>query len=219
MEKNAARMIVMEFAMNGSLFDFIRNETIVMEGELILPMLRDITQGMRFLHSSSPPVIHGNLKSANVLIDSRFHAKVADFGLCRGRNQKATGTPYWMAPELLRGGTTNTSSSDVYSFGIILYELYARQEPYAGDNPMKIFQVLMDNAVNKRPPAPKSCPPAIRVIMNECVVGNAELRPTFEEIDLHLKRLDVTTVEPLGSVSKKNASTDVLYDVSVCTLS
>jgi serine/threonine protein kinase len=89
----------------------------VIEGELLLPILRDVSQGMRFLHLADPQVIHGDLKAANILVDSRFRAKVADFGLSQKKHLGGTGTPYWMAPELLRRESSNTSMSDVYSFG------------------------------------------------------------------------------------------------------
>jgi serine/threonine protein kinase len=66
--------------------------TLVLDGELLLPILRDISQGMRFLHSANPPVNHGDLKAQNILVDSRFRAKVADFGLSHRRNIGGTGT-------------------------------------------------------------------------------------------------------------------------------
>merc|ERR1712165_509508 len=100
----------------GSLYDLIHNETVPIRGDVLLPMLRDIAQGMRFLHVADPPVIHGDLKAQNILVDNKFRAKVADFGLSQKKQVGATGTPLWMAPELLRGETENTSMSDVYSF-------------------------------------------------------------------------------------------------------
>ncbi len=68
-------------------------------------------QGCRFLHASDPAVVHGDLKSMNVLVDSRFRAKVADFGLSI-KYKACAGTPYWMAPELLRSEMP-TKASDV----------------------------------------------------------------------------------------------------------
>ncbi len=68
----------------------------------------DIVQGCRFLHAADPPVVHGDLKSMNVLVDSRFRAKVADFGLSI-KYKGCAGTPYWMAPELLQGDVPSTA--------------------------------------------------------------------------------------------------------------
>ena len=106
-----------EYMDHGSLYDLLHNETMVIDGEILLPILRDISLGMRFLHSADPQCLHGDLKAANILVDSRFRAKVADFGLSQKKNLGGTGTPYWMAPELLRRESANTSMTDVYSFG------------------------------------------------------------------------------------------------------
>ena len=92
-------MLVMEYMDHGSLYDILHNETIILEGDLILPILRDVAQGLRFLHAADPQVIHGDIKSQNVLVDNRFRAKVADFGLSAKKTVGATGTPLWMAPE------------------------------------------------------------------------------------------------------------------------
>jgi serine/threonine protein kinase len=86
---------------HGSLYDLLHNASVMLKGENLLPMLRDVSQGMRFLHSADPVVIHGDLKAANILVDNKFRAKVADFGLSQKRSMGVTGTPYWMAPELL----------------------------------------------------------------------------------------------------------------------
>ena len=75
----------------GSLHDLLRNETMYTGGEIILQILRDIAQGLRFLHSSKPPILHGDLKAKNILIDSRFRAKVADFGLSTKKKNGLSG--------------------------------------------------------------------------------------------------------------------------------
>lgn len=194
--KNEEPMLVMEYMDHGSLYDLLHNDTMIIEGELLLPILRDIAQGVRFLHAAQPQVIHGDLKAQNVLVDSKFRAKVADFGLSQKKQVGATGTPYWMAPELLRRESENTAASDVYSFGIILYEVYSRKDPYEGEDYKEVIQLVADSNVNKRPIVPDSCPPQIRVLMGDCLVGDPDHRPTFEELDQRLKRLDVETVEP-----------------------
>jgi guanylate cyclase len=85
-------MLAMEFMEHASLYDLLHNETMVVEGELLLPILRDITQGIRYIHFANPQVFHGDLKAANILVDSKFRAKVADFGLTQKRKLGVTGT-------------------------------------------------------------------------------------------------------------------------------
>ena len=66
----------------GSLHDLLHNESMVIEGEIILPVLRDIARGIRFLHAATPTICHSDLKSGNVLVDSKFRAKVAVSFFC-----------------------------------------------------------------------------------------------------------------------------------------
>jgi len=189
-------MLVMEFMDHGSLYDLLHNETMNIEGELVLPILRDIVQGIRFLHAATPAVIHGDLKAQNVLVDIKLRAKVSDFGLSQKKKVGATGTPLWMAPELLRGESGNTAASDVYSFGMILYEVYSREDPYKGENHWEVLKLICDPAVRKRPPIPKGMPPAAASLMSDCLLAEPESRPTCTELDNRLRRLDVANVEP-----------------------
>ena len=92
--------LVMEYMSRGSLYDILHNTTVTLDGDVLLPVLQDICQGLRFLHCAEPPIIHGDLKSANILVDEKFRAKIADFGLTQKKKIGVAGTPYWMAPEL-----------------------------------------------------------------------------------------------------------------------
>ena len=75
-------------------YDLLRNKTLYTGGEIIMQIVRDIAQGLRFLHASKPPILHRDLKAKNILIDSRFRAKVADFGLAT-KKPGLLGTPFW----------------------------------------------------------------------------------------------------------------------------
>jgi class 3 adenylate cyclase len=188
---------VLEYFEHGSLYDLLHNETIFIEGNLILPILRDVSQGVRFLHSADPQVIHGDLKAANILVDRNFRAKVADFGLSRTNSTGSTGTPFWMAPELLRREHGNSAASDVFSFGIILYEVYSRRDPYEGEgNAKEILRLVCDQAIKKRPEAPISMPDKVKSLMADCVEDEPDKRPTFEELDKRLQRIDSEGADP-----------------------
>ena len=106
-QKKLEPLLVMEYMHFGSLHDLLQNESMILEGDVLIGFLQDVASGLRFLHSSEPLVLHGDLKSQNILVDDKFRAKVADFGcgnfaLARHKGSscigKARGTPYWMAP-------------------------------------------------------------------------------------------------------------------------
>ncbi|CAB9528643.1 activated protein kinase catalytic subunit alpha-1 [Seminavis robusta] len=176
--------LVMEYMELGSMSDVLRSPTMVVDDGKVLGMVQDVAKGLRFLHATN--IIHGDLKAQNVLVDAKFRAKVADFGLSkhpkRRRGKGASGTPFWMAPELLRGKSGNTTMSDIYSFGVFLFEAYKRQYPYQGEDPNEVLRKIIDPLVNKRPSIPSRCPMQVAGIMEACF-EEPEGRPTASEID------------------------------------
>jgi len=118
--------IIMEFMPRGSLYNIIHDKSIALAWDLIKRMAIDAAKGMAYLHTSTPKIIHRDLKSHNLLVDENWKVKVSDFGLSRiyGDTQAtmtACGTPCWTAPEILRNAKY-TEKADVYSFGIF-YEV------------------------------------------------------------------------------------------------
>ncbi|CAJ1961059.1 unnamed protein product [Cylindrotheca closterium] len=211
-------MMVMEFMENGSLYDLLRNETLYTGGEIIIQIVRDVAQGLRFLHASKPPILHGDLKAKNILIDSRFRAKVADFGLATKNNGQLTGTPFWMAPEYLRRKSEYTTSCDIYAFGMMMYEIYSRKIPYEGEHPRKILRKVCDPRINYRPGIPGTCPKKMSEVMQKCWSSDPFFRPEAKDLDMVFADMSANDGEPLideanTRLRKIVATGDMLYKV------
>ena len=150
-----------------------------------MQICRDVAQGLRFLHSSKPPILHRDMKGRNILIDARFRAKLCDFGLSTKTKSIITGTPYWLAPEYLRGQTQYTSACDIYSVGIVMNEIYSRKDPYEGDGEdfRATLRKVCDRRVNKRPQIPNNCPPKMVDLMKKCWSPDPFTRPQAKDLD------------------------------------
>lgn len=165
---------------------------------------------MRFLHAATPQIIHGDLRAANVLVDSHFRAKVTDFKQRVG----ASGTPYWMAPELLRGTGRNSAASDVYSFGILLYEVFSRKNPYHGEDFDEVLRDICDPKTNKRPSVPESMPPEVNSLLySTCLNADPASRPSFVELDAFLKRFHAENVDTKESLVHPGADRRLLDEI------
>jgi len=106
-----------------------------------LKMLRDICRGMMCIQRMN--IVHRDLKSVNCLVDKHWTVKICDFGLSRLmtelpiKDSTAAGTPEWMAPELLRNEQF-TDKCDVFSLGVIIWELCTLKRPWEGVKPMQV---------------------------------------------------------------------------------
>ena len=120
-----------------------------------------------------------------------------------------------MAPEIIRGESGNTSATDVFSFGIILYEVYSRRDPYDDEKDGKeVLRLVADKKIQKRPPVPGSMPDKVKALMGDCLEDDATKRPSFEEVDMRLKRIDAETASPtMPSLGGKNSSQISLFDI------
>lgn len=179
----------------GSLYALIHNDTVVLEGDQLLHIMQDVAQGIRFLHASRPQVVHGALRAENVFVDAKFRAKVGNFGQCQ-KNHVESGGLYWMAPEFLLDYSRNTTKSDSYAFGITVYEIYSRKEPYEGEDNDAVIASVTNSSIRKRPTIPKSCPLDVQILMMECLEHEPDRRPDFAQLDERLRELNPTSVEP-----------------------
>ncbi|WCJ42060.1 protein tyrosine kinase family protein [Euphorbia peplus] len=184
--------IVTEFLPRGSLYRLIHRPNNQLDERRRLRMALDTARGMNYLHNCTPVIVHRDLKSPNLLVDKNWVVKVCDFGLSRMKHstflssRSTAGTAEWMAPEVLRNEPSN-EKCDVYSYGVILWELCTMQQPWGGMNPMQVVGAV--GFQQRRLEIPDGMDPAVADIITQCWQTDPKLRPTFAEIMAALKPL------------------------------
>ncbi|CAA0818521.1 Protein kinase superfamily protein with octicosapeptide/Phox/Bem1p domain [Striga hermonthica] len=179
---------VTEYMVDGSLRHVLLRKDRHLDRRKRLIIAMDAAFGMEYLHSKN--IVHFDLKCDNLLVNlkdpSRPICKVGDFGLSKiKRNTLVSGgvrgTLPWMAPELLNGSSNKVSEKvDVFSFGIVLWEILTGEEPYASMHYGAIIGGIVNNTL--RPKIPSYCDAEWRALMEQCWAPNPALRPSFTEI-------------------------------------
>jgi len=183
--------IVTEFMSKGTLFDILHRYRVHVSWNLLKKMAMDVCRGMTYLHASK--LLHRDLKSSNLMLDDHFTVKVGDFGLTRliatqtqGPMTGQCGTFQYMAPEVL-ANQPYSEKADVYSFGIILWEMVTKQLPYYGIQPMQVAMAVLSKQM--RPPLPPNCPAPLAQLIQSCWHQDPNKRPSFPEIMKMIEQL------------------------------
>ncbi|CAH0479930.1 unnamed protein product [Peronospora belbahrii] len=189
--------LVMEYLERGDVLSLLRSPIALAWSDPLLKIATDVAQGVSYLHNCDPPLVHRDLKSSNLLCTRTYSCKVSDFGeskrqLLPGKLfSTIVGTPYWLAPEILREERYDTQV-DCYSFGVILVELETRREPYH-DLPKDYTTIDIMMGVSRgalRPTIPVSCSPCRRKLISRCLDSDPSCRPKMTEI-LHALQHEV----------------------------
>ncbi|XP_071822841.1 mitogen-activated protein kinase kinase kinase 13-B-like [Apostichopus japonicus] len=177
--------ILMEYCPYGQLYEVLR------DGREIPPFLmvewsKQIARGMDYLHSRK--IIHRDLKSPNVLVSTNDLLKISDFGTSKEWNEKSTkmsfaGTVAWMAPEVIRNELCS-EKVDVWSFGVVLWELLTGEMPYKDVDSSAIIWGVGSNSLQL--PIPSTCPEGFKILMIQCWAAKTKNRPNFRQIMMHL---------------------------------
>nr|ABK06410.1 flag-tagged protein kinase domain of putative mitogen-activated protein kinase kinase kinase [synthetic construct] len=199
---------VTEYMVDGSLRHVLVRKDRHLDRRKRLIIAMDAAFGMEYLHAKN--IVHFDLKCDNLLVNlkdpSRPICKVGDFGLSKiKRNTLVSGgvrgTLPWMAPELLNGSSSKVSEKvDVFSFGIVLWEILTGEEPYANMHYGAIIGGIVNNTL--RPTIPSYCDSDWRILMEECWAPNPTARPSFTEI---AGRLRVMSTAATSNQSKPPA--------------
>eukprot|EP01136_Pigoraptor_vietnamica_P022381 Opistho-1_new@73452 len=185
--------VVTEYMENGSVQQLLLTRSVNLPWPRRLSFLLDAARGVAYLHACSPPIIHCDLKSANLLVSTNWIVKVADFGLSRFKRSGKTetfGTLFWMSPEVA-AGLACTEKSDTFSFAVMMWEIATRKIPYRGlldtlKDPEEDFISLLVEK-NLRPTVPPNCPSAYAALMTQCWQRNMNKRLSMDEVVVALE--------------------------------
>mmetsp|Transcript_2299 Transcript_2299/g.6778 ORF Transcript_2299/g.6778 Transcript_2299/m.6778 type:complete len:657 (-) Transcript_2299:172-2142(-) len=187
--------IYLEYAPGGSMASYIQ-EFGALDGHLLQTATLGLTEGLSYLHTLSPRVVHRDVKCSNVLLDLDFRVMLADFGNATSDDTSTSlevaGSIPWMAPEIILQQCHNWSAADVWSLGCTIIEMATAEVPWGSgtfDNRMHaLYHIAMSDTA---PPLPKSSTTTCLDFIRACVDRAATNRPSAPQLLEHEFVVDV----------------------------
>jgi len=180
--------IYLEYIPGGSLRHMV-NQFGPLESDLLVKATRGMVKGLSYLHKRNPPVVHRDLKGANVLIDLNFCVKLADFGCSKcddmSNSFAKVGSIHWVAPEVLQDAG-HGRKADIWSLGCVIIEIATASDPWGTgtfDNIMQAMYVIA--ASDRTPPIPDVLSESARSLVRECLQRQPEDRSSASQLLLH----------------------------------
>ena len=222
-------LLVYEFISNGNLFqylhNFYQNEDFILSWEMRLQIAIEVAGALSYLHSAaSIPIFHRDIKSANILLDDKYRAKVSDFGSSRSvaidqthLTTNVQGTFGYLDPEYFQSSQL-TDKSDVYSFGVVLVELLSGEKPIISSTSQETrslaahFIALMEENrlfdildVQVKEGCLEEEIMAVANLAKRCLNVSRKHRPTMKEVSTELERIGL--LQRKSNVQQKEEET------------
>lgn len=184
--KNNELWVIMEYMEGGALTDIIDNNS-VLEEDQIAAICFETCKGLEHLHAQS--IIHRDIKSDNVLLNSSGQVKITDFGFCAKltdqKSKRATmvGTPYWMAPEVVKQKEYG-AKVDIWSLGIMAIEMIENEPPYLDEEPLKALYLIATNGTPTLK-KPEKLSKELKGFLAVCLCADVKSRATADELLQH----------------------------------
>lgn len=173
--------IVTEHLCNGSLFNLLHMSKMEVKPQMKVDWAREIASTLQYLHLSQ--IVHKDIKSHNMLLDENLKVKICDFGLAREESElnkgtmKWGGTPAYMAPEIFQKKSYDRKV-DVFAYGTLLWEIFARKVPFEGLEPSDVAQrVFKEEGLSL-----SGIPKKIASLIQECRSLDPKQRPEFSYV-------------------------------------
>jgi len=192
-------LLIIDFCKGGDLFSLLhKHDDVDLKIEAQVQVLHDVAKAMVFLHGLTPPVIHRDLKSLNILViepvvseDDPIRVKVCDFGHSRkigSAPSMCVGTPHWMAPEVLTGSSYD-QHADVFSFAMVMFEVLGREVPFEDICALKVAIIVASGGRPDMEAIPPDCPGPLVDLMVRCWAQEPMDRPDFVKVIAVLNHL------------------------------
>lgn len=181
--------IYLEFMPGGSMSAVLREF-----GALAVKQLksasRDVLAGLAYLHKQQPPVVHRDVKAANLLVGLNFQVKLTDFGLSKRSSDTKSltviGSVPWMAPEVIHQREGHGRKADMWSFGCTLIEMATAEPPWGqGTFNNIMFAIRHIGMSEETPPVPKHLPDRAQDLISRCVRRSPDERLSAKEARQH----------------------------------
>lgn len=187
--------IVMEYVQGSSLKDKLREEGALKISDAVV-IAKDIASGLNHAHENN--LVHCDIKPHNILLTSDGHAKIADFGIARAVTESTMtysgsvmGSVHYFSPEQAQGGTI-TPKSDVYSLGVVMYEMLTGKLPFTGENAVAIAMKHIEEEPMPPSALRSQIPPMMEAITLRAMNKNPENRPTAFDLIQALSNIEAS---------------------------